>query len=314
MSKLEYPSRIFSLSDCHGGRAIWDPLESPDIAACLADSIRSDFPGIERFDIHGAPIAHSQHIINEAVRLHQENPDSDRTGLFVNIAARTEANVNGQPFYRAEFDENVVVVATPLSVLSGVRDLVRKLLELPNEGNGLYEEREQNRSSFTPRLLAGNHGFELKEVDPFSIPELPEGCRVGYVDRFGNLVLSGVGEETKKIRQKIAENFGRTLKLQIGSAVHALTIGESLSRAEPGSLVIYGNDGSIEILNKWVENWTAQERLERSAYGQYGKPEIGTSVNTNIQRRIPASGQCLKSKDPFSGFQQTERSSHGVES
>lgn len=290
MSNLEYPPRIFSLSDCHGGRAVWDPLESPDIAARLAESIRSDLSGIERFDTHGAPIAHSQHIINEAVRLHRECPDSSQTGLFINSAARTEANVNGQPFYRAEFDENLVVVATPLSVFSAVRDSIRRLLELPNKGNGLYEEREQHRSSFTPRLLAGNHGLGLKEVDPYSIPELPAGCRVGYVDRFGNLVLSGVGEETEKIRQKISKNFKGTLELQIGAVVHRLTIGESLSGAEPGSLVIYENDSSIEILSKWAKAWPAQKRLKRSAYGQYGKPEIGTPVAATItalpQRRI----------------------------
>ncbi|MEK7528703.1 MAG: hypothetical protein AAB592_02970 [Patescibacteria group bacterium] len=41
-----------------------------------------------------------------------------------------------------------------------------------------------------------------------------------------------------------------------------------------GSIVIYENDGNIEILAKWDKNWTIRERLYRSAYKQFGEPGI----------------------------------------
>lgn len=287
MSKLEYPDRIFSLSDCHGGHGDWNPLEAPDVAALLAESIRSDLPGIQRIDTFGATEGYGQHIVGEALRLQRENPGSGRTGLFINSAARTKEGENGQPFYRAEFEEGLVVVATPLSVLAGVRDAVKKLLELPNEGNGLYDgQREQHRSSFTPRLLAENHGLNLKEVDPASIPKLPAGGRVIYVDRFGNLVLTDTGETgAYSFSERITKNIGETIKLGVRKTLdptsrdlisHDVIIGKSLAKAAPGTLVAYGNDGNIEVVAKWDKRWTTQERLERSAYKQFGEPEIGT--------------------------------------
>ncbi|MBI2641863.1 hypothetical protein HYW87_04740 [Candidatus Roizmanbacteria bacterium] len=279
MSKLEYPNRIFSLSDCHGGRAVWNPLESPDVAARLAEAIRSDLQGVQHFDTFGAPGGFNQHVVAEAVRLHRQNPDSGRTGLFINSAARMEANNNGQPFFRADFVENLVVVATPLSVLSGVRDSVRKLLELPNENNGLYDgEREQHRSSYTPRLLAENHGLPLKEADTSCIPELPASCKLAYIDRFGNLVFSEAGApEAQSILARIAKDGDRAVQLRIGDVVQTTTIGQSLSGAEPGSLVIYENDGGVEIVSKWDKDWTIQQRLDNSAYEQFGEPTIGAS-------------------------------------
>lgn len=281
MSQLEYPSRIFSLSDCHGGRRVWNPLESADVAARLAEAIRSDLQGIQHFDTFGAPEVFNQYTVAEAVRLHRKNPDSGRTGLFINSAARTEANNNGQPFFRAEFEENLVVVATPLSVLSAVRDSIKKLLELPNENNGLYDgEKEQHRSSFTPRLLAENHGLKLNDTDPSCVPELPAGCTVRYVDRFGNLVLSEIGiPKIQSIRARIARDVGETLRLKIGSVVQEVTIGRSLSGGQPGSLVIYENDGNIEVLAKWSKDWTPEQRLHNSAYKQFGEPVIGTPVS-----------------------------------
>lgn len=85
-----------------------------------------------------------QYIVSEALRLHRENSHSRETGLFINSAPRTKAHSNGQSFVRANFRENLVVVATPLSVLSGVRDAVEKLLECPNnQKNGLYDWKKE---------------------------------------------------------------------------------------------------------------------------------------------------------------------------
>lgn len=286
MSTLNYPDRIFSLSDCHGGQETFHPLRSPDIVARLSEAIRSDIPGVQHFDTFGAPDAYYRFIVQEAARLQKENPSSGPTGLFINNAARTEVNSNGQPFYRADIG-NLRIVITPLDIISGVRDSVKRLQELPNKDNGLYKNNEQHRSSIAPRIIADNHGIPLTKVKPSIIPELPDGRTLGYVDRFGNLVLSEKGTTRvdyrgsvgTSIRPRISGLVGQNVWVQIGTKGRYVTIGTSLADAKPGSLVIYENDDSVEILSKWDESWTPAQRLENSAFKQFGEPAIGTSFS-----------------------------------
>ena len=285
MSKLNYPNRIFSLSDCHGGQFPWDPFRSPDVAARLSEAIRSDLPGLQHFDTYGRSKDYHDHIVRETLRLHQEAPKSDTTGLFINSAPRTEINVNGDPFYRAEFDENVCIVATPLSAFSAVRDSIKRLLVLPNERNGLYDgEKEQHRSSYAPRLLAENHGLDLVEVDIGSIPELSEGCALTYVDRFGNLVLYENGvQEAQSIRAKMIDNLGEELKFKIGRYTAKVQVAGSLSEATPGELVVYVNDNSVEVLRKWKSEWGSERRFDSSAYSGFGKPGVGEPCKLDLR-------------------------------
>lgn len=299
MSKLNYPDRLFSLSDCHGGQELYSPLKSPDVVARLSEAVRSQFPGIQHFDTFGAPQEYYQFVVQEAVRLCRDNPGAGTTGLFINSAARTKENNNGQPFFRAEFRGGLRIVGTPLSVISGVRGDIKKLQILPNENNGLYGSHEQHRSSLTPRLVADNHGLVLEDTKPSSVPELPDGRTLGYVDRFGNLVLSEKGTTRvdarnsvgTSIRQRINGLEGQSVWIKIGEVWRNATIGKSLGDAKPGSLVIYENDGSIEILSKWDESWTPQQRLENSAYKQFGEPAIGTSFSFDERRiTIPCGG------------------------
>ena len=276
--KLEYPERIFSISDCHGGHRIWQPLTSPDVVEQLGQSVRSDFPEIQRFDNFGVPFGYNVYVPKAALGLHEAHQPHRRTGLFINSAPRTEKDNNGQPFYRAELDHGLRVVATPLGVLSGVRSQVRRLQRLPNENNGLYDgSKEQHRSSYTPRLLADNHGLELEEVDVSEIPELKPHCELAYIDRFGNLIISGIGREIESIRKKIACNLGETINLQVGEVQH-VRVGKSLSSANAGHFIIYENDDDVEVVAKWNEDWTHEERLNNSAYARYGQPSIGTPV------------------------------------
>lgn len=274
---LHYPHRIFSLSDCHGGPSSAHPLAAPDVAARLAEAVRSDFSGLQHFDTYGVPPEYHDHIVREALRLHKENPASGATGLFINSAPRTKAHANGEPFYRAEFDECLRIVATPLRALSAVKDSVRRLQVLPNDANELYDgKKEQHRSSYTPRMLADHHWLVLQDIDPFSIPELPEGCTLAYIDRFGNLVLfEHVVSEVQGLRTHISQSVGETLRVKIGCYTSDVQIGVCLSDAEPGSLVMYANDDSIEILRKWHPSWTFAQRLKNSAYGSFHRPQIG---------------------------------------
>ncbi|MBU1018743.1 MAG: hypothetical protein ABII07_06275 [Patescibacteria group bacterium] len=277
MTNLSYPDRIYLLSDTYGGQQTWNPYESPDIDAHIATDIRSRFPDVRRsFDTFGAK-AISDHVLRTIVALHDAVSGLGSTGVFINSAPRTEKGSNGEPFYVADTDNGIRVVATPLSALSAIKDRIAGLKHLPNEDNGLYTEREQFRSSLTAVLLAGNHGLDLIEDSPSDIPEYPAGCRVSYADRFGNLVLFEKNDqETGSIRDTIASGIGRVINLNIGSVERELVIGESLGEAKPGSLVIYPNDGNIEVVSKWGPDWSAQDSLKRSAYEQFEKPSIGT--------------------------------------
>lgn len=278
MTKLDFPDRIYLLSDTYGGAQTWNPYESPDIDAHIATDIRSRFPGVHRsFDTFGAK-AISDHVLRTVVALHDAIADPGRTGVFINSAPRTEEGVNGHPFYVADTDNDLRVVVTPLSSLSAIKPRVTRLRHLPNEDNGLYSEREQFRSSLTAVLLADNHGLDLTEDSPSDIPEYPEGCRVAYVDRFGNLVLFE-NQEIGSICDVIAGSVGGIIQLRIGSVLQEVIIGESLGEAKPGSLVIYPNDGNIEVVSKWGPDWGAQESLEKSAYEQFERPDTGSSVN-----------------------------------
>lgn len=277
MSPLSYPHRIYSLSDCHGGRDLWNPLESPDVAARLAESIRSDFPEpVQRIDTLSAPTQYYRHLVTETLRLHDEQPESGSTGLFINSAPRTKAGHNDYPFYRADFGENRLVVVTNLpETLSSVRDRISGLRYLPNKNNRLYPDREQHRSSYTPRMLAQNHGLELLEADRSVIPEPENRNLLSYVDRFGNLVLTQRTQLIHNIRSKIG-CVGRELVFRIGDITHQVQLGHCLSAAQPGLLTLYENDGSLEILSKWKPEWNAQQRLEHSAYNLFRCPSLGS--------------------------------------
>lgn len=284
--KLQYPERIISISDCHGGHETWNPLASPDPVEQLTQSIRSDFPETTRFDNFGAPSGYLRYIVAAALRLHTDHKPQRRTGLFINSAPRTTQGQNGQGFYRAEFgDSGLVVVSTPLEVLSKVKGHISALYRLPNKDNGLYSNREQHRSSYTPRLLADNHGLDLEQVSPNNLPELDESlhCELSYVDRFGNLVLTGIGSQIDEIRSKIEANHGKELSLSITEANKSqnpisLQVVHSLAEAIPGKLSIYPNDNDIEILRKWQPSETPAQCLEKSAWSQFNKPQIGSNA------------------------------------
>lgn len=277
MSNINYPTRIFSLSDCHGGQAEWHPFKSPDVAARIAEAIRSDLPGLQHFDTYGVPSHYYDHIVREVVRLHRDNPNAGMSGLFINSAPRTESKKNGDPFYLAEFEHNVRIVTTPLSALSAVKKYVKKLWFLPNMDNNLYDgSKEQHRSSYVLRMLADNHGLNLEEADPNLIPDLPHGCALAYVDRFGNMVLYETEVDKQgSLRQRVSQGSGEVLALKIGKAHCDLQVGVSLSEADPGGLFIYTNDGSIEIVRKWSSSWGPQKRFDQSAWSQFEYPSIG---------------------------------------
>lgn len=291
MTSLSYPDRLYLLSDTFSGHKEWNPLSRPDIETVITTHIRSDICGVSReFDISGTE-GITDHILRSAVYLHDKNQDSGTTGIFINSAPRLKQGENGEPFYIATTDNKICIVATPLSVLSAIRDRIGRLQHLPNTENGLYPDGEQFRSSYTPRLLAENHGLALTEDDHKSIPEYPLKTRVAYVDKFGHILAyeQKRSRDITGLREEIYTRVGETCQVTIGDVTHRVLIGQGLKDAEPGCLTIYPNDHNVDLVVRWDETWDERKRRQNNAFTRFRKARIGAPVSVRFEDNPAAS-------------------------
>ena len=111
-------------------------------------------------------------------------------------------------------------------------------------------------------------GLKLLRFDE----ELARVARSHSKDMFERGYFSHYTPEAKSPFDRIRKE---KIKFRIGKHAENIQIGQSLSKAEPGDLVIYSNDNSVEILRKWKSNWNFKERILNSAYSKFGKPQIG---------------------------------------
>ncbi len=286
------PQRVISFSDTFGGPL--DPLEREDADVHLCSQFRSR-PGVpyqKEFDIYGQEQV-TDHLLRLVVELHEQmdraayfSPEKKKslrglgTGVFVNAAPRTNHS-NGQPFYLAELKHNITVVSTPLEALSCIREHIEHLFVLPNQDNGLYRNREQFRSSYTPVLFDREvaDALSLQEVGREEIPAYRKQTHLAYVDRFGNCVTwSPDPQRVIANANRIAQENENKVRINIGEASHAVGLATSLGESEPGELQAYLN-GGVDIVRKWHPQDTATDKLQKSAYRQFGNPAIGSPVH-----------------------------------
>jgi hypothetical protein len=86
------------------------------------------------------------------------------------------------------------------------------------------------------------------------------------------------------IRVEEARSKRAAVKVVIGNVSQRLKITTSLKDAEPGALVIYPNL-NVDIVRKWEADEDKYERLYKSAYFQFAKPDIGSAI------KIPKAGK-----------------------
>ena len=305
----KYPERKVFLSDTYGGPL--DFTERPDVDALLCTHFRSEplRPLRLTADTFGQERV-TDHILRLTLALHDEVDACAHlsrrerrvfrrmgTGVFINSAPRT-AHDNGEPFYVAELPHGIRVVSTPLSALSPVRDRIEKLQVLPNTDNGLYGNAEQFRSSYAAVLLNPElaRRFPLQEIDPDTVPEDDPRWKLSYIDRYGNLIThtADPGAEWAKI-QRIAAETG-SVRLRIGEVERDVALGTSLSAAEPGELVLYGN-GNLDLVRKWHPEDRARDRVSKSAYRLFRRPTIGDPVSTTrIEEPAAVAGRIYAAK------------------
>jgi hypothetical protein len=286
MNSLQYPDRLYLFSDTFGGQEAYDPLRSPDADARIVTDIRSSLPSVRReFDTFGAPRI-TDHILRTIARtLRDSEQRGGMVGVFINSAPRTEKGSNGKPFYRADTDIGLRVVATPLEALSPLREHVTALYHLPNEGNGLYGAREQFRSSFTVALLADDHGLPLVDDNPADIPPPEPGCVLAYVDRFGNMMLHEEPESDKVPLTASLRNLVRE-KVIVTVGIHSISavVGESLADAFPGDVILYPNDHDVDLARKWEPKDDPQDIMRQSAFLRLLRPSIGSNARVVIKK------------------------------
>jgi hypothetical protein len=283
-------TRVYAFSDCYGRSK--NPFTQDDADALICTDFRS-FPLLETkrdFDIYGRESI-VEHLVRLIFALHDEIRESSSyskaikeafkkttTGIFINWAPRT-AKDNGSLFYVATA-KNLRIVTTSLEALSSVKHRIDSLAHIPNNNNGLWGPNEQFRSSFAAGLLYADHGFKLQTDKISIIPDYPsDRWELAYVDRFGNLI-SYCKDPKKKwaevVKAAKASKDG-TVNVVIGNVSQRLKLTTSLKDAEPGALVIYPNN-NVDVVRKWEAEEDKYERLYKSAYFQYAKPDIGSAI------------------------------------
>ena len=288
------PERKIWLSDTYGGSL--DPTQRPDADAILCTHFRSQpFDRADyKFDTCGNEAA-TRHVLELIVGLHDQidqcahfskrekrNFRKMGTGVLINAAPRTEASSkNGENFVVADLRGNIRVVATPLSELSPVKNDVERLRIVPNHANGLWGDLEQFRSSYAGLLFDEKFAkrFPLQEADPSCIPE-PDGLwKLGYVDRFGNLITDVRDPSLQLQKLQDLQTWHKGFRLRIGDCVRDdLRLGNSLTNAGPGKLVVYGN-GNVDVVRKWEPLDTPRQKIERSAFYQFNQPPVGSAIS-----------------------------------
>lgn len=273
-----------------------DPTERPDADALICTDFRSrpTSPLHREFDTFGQErvtrhllrliVEHSDRIDRCAYLSRSEKKASRSlgTGVLINAAPRTDHS-NGAEFHVAQLRNNLRVVCTGLEPLASVRDSVESVKRIPNESNGLWPDGEQFRSSYAPALLNPQREKDvvLHPVDLNAIPTVdPEAWEVAYIDRFGNIITSTRDVTRKLFDLQVMQTHQSGFRLHFGkTAVDGLVLGQTLGSADPGSLVVYGN-GNIDFVRKWDARDTAQDKIARSAYHQFGRPVVGTRITT----------------------------------
>lgn len=281
--------RIYAFSDTYGRSK--NPFLQDDTDALISTDFRS-FPleTIKReFDIYGRENV-TAHILRLIFQLHDEMEKArylphhikeafqkTMTGIFINAAPRV-SHENGAAFYVAA-SGNIRIVTTDPTGLSTVKHRIESLAHLPNDENKIYGTTEQFRSSFTAYLLHPDHDLPLIKDSLDIIPDYPEDrWELSYVDRFGNVITytkNPIGKWKELLT--MGGNGQKPITLLIGHTSQEVYLGVSLKDAEPGSLVIYPN-GDLEILQKWEEGDDSFQRLRKSAYFQFAKPDVGARV------------------------------------
>ncbi len=293
-----FPTYSLLLSDTYGSFND-DPLQAPfdpDVTtltdlAIVRDAIEhgdQELPSLrynQKVPIRGREEALAHHLLHLLVDWHDQYEDILRSadiynGVFINAASRDR--IGGiEPFSVAETDNNLRVVTSNLSYLSGIKNRVKSLKTIPNQDNHLFPNGTQFRSEVTHLLLRRNNTkAKLVERNTSDIPHdsKDNDLRVQFVDTFGNLI-TGNERTTEEILPRLtqaAHSERRRIKIIIGENGSHQTLpgyaSTSLEAGETGKVLAYENGRHVDIVRKWLPGESAKVTTEKSAYVLAGRP------------------------------------------
>ena len=215
-------------------------------------------------------------------------------GLFINYAPRDERFRNGPPFYEVETDSGLRIVTTfPGDMLAGIREHVRSIVEVPNEGNPLFSDFDQFRSKNAHRYLRRNHSYPKRHLTDEEADDVltttffgngVQGLRLRFVDIYGNMIFENDPAVRERLQQ-ISLNDERAVTLNVnqkqskqGEVTHSLTEGTD------GEILVYPNGDNIDVVRKWKEGETSTFTTANSAYKLFGSPE---ELHSGLTIRFP---------------------------
>lgn len=288
--ELTRTARNFYVTDTVGG-AVRDPYQSPDYNARMTHLIKNGRSGDEFVDVKENPSVLAPYHAANIFDLHREGVNKFRSldlpagefgadGVLLNCAARKEPGKNGSDFYLAiTEDGGIRVVATPVSVLSTVRDEIEFLYRLLPHNVEIFLGHSQFRSGDVSILLdrrviyrALERGY-LERTELQKIPQ--DGLRQNqlvFADAFGNLNTTIPHGCVKK---------GGRYAVTIGEK-RLLAICDDLVQGPPDHLLIYPNGKRwTDISYKWPDGYPKSSKdLERdSAFDRLGRPKIGAEIH-----------------------------------
>ncbi|MBU1992857.1 MAG: hypothetical protein ABH856_04505 [Patescibacteria group bacterium] len=102
-----------------------------------------------------------------------------------NNAPRDGESENGTDFHLAITDNDLIVIATPLELLSFIRDRIKSVFRFPNKDNPIWDWiREQFRSAKAARIV--RYPDHLVRENKLIIPDQRHLFELAFADRYGN--------------------------------------------------------------------------------------------------------------------------------
>ena len=215
-------------------------------------------------------------------------------GLFINYAPRDHRFRNGPSFYEVETDSGLRIVTTfPGDMLSGIRDRIKRIVEIPNENNPLFGDTAQFRSRDVHRYLRRDHSYPTTYLSDDQADTVlkskyfgngVEGIPIDFVDIYGNIV----GEDDSEVRERlleVAQSSSRNIRITINGIQKEGEASHSLTEGRDGCILAYPNGNHIDVVRKWKEGEDSTFTTENSAFVQFERPrETESGIHIDFMR------------------------------
>jgi hypothetical protein len=200
------------------------------------------------------------------------------TLVFHNVAPREDDDDprhdnDGEPLVAARLANGVLVVGVAAgSTFAFVRDEVDVLHEVEVPSTSSQFRSRDAFPALLPRLLDGDSSVLGRELDPGSLPPVPD-CAVAYVDGYGNLKTTW--------REAPAEP-GTRVRVRVGDVEQEATVGGGTFAVPAGELSFAPGSSGWTTRSGDELRWCELLARGGSAAALFGGPAPGTPVEVVV--------------------------------